>query len=166
MRTRTLVIAAFPIVAFVTGCPPESGDLFTSAGGPSHEVVCTPGKQIACPCQNGLDGAQRCADDGSKYESCEGCDVAPSGSSSSSSGGGTGGGHGGAGGGSGGTGGVAVPCYTCACQKTLSFGGCADFCAMGVNGTTTPNFCDGVPALALCAMCIVNNCGSTPQDCH
>lgn len=66
----------------------------------------------------------------------------------------------------GGTGGVAVSCHQCACGYFLSMGGCKDKCQMGSNGTTTPNFCDGAEALSLCAMCIVDNCGSTPQNCH
>src|SRR5262249_60434771 len=76
----------------------------------------------------------------------------------SGGGGGTGGtgGTGGVGGtggtgGQGGTGGTAPSCNQCACVDLISAGGCADKCKMGTNGTTTPNFCDGVAALQQCS---------------
>jgi hypothetical protein len=38
-------------------------------------------------------------------------------------------------------------------------GGCANVCKMGLNGTSTPNFCDGVSALPQCSKCLTDNCG-------
>jgi Cys-rich repeat protein len=57
-------------------------------------------------------------------------------------------------------------CQQCACQDVLAMGGCANLCKMGLNGTTTPNFCDGVSALPQCAQCLSDNCGSitNPPD--
>jgi Cys-rich repeat protein len=57
-------------------------------------------------------------------------------------------------------------CRQCACVDLLSMGGCADICKMGRNGTTTPNFCDGVAALPQCARCLADNCGgiTSPPD--
>jgi hypothetical protein len=51
-------------------------------------------------------------------------------------------------------------CYQCACVDLLSIGGCADICDMAKNGTTTPNFCNGVPALPQCAACLADHCGN------
>jgi hypothetical protein len=31
---------------------------------------------------------------------------------------------------------------------------------MGLNGTATPNFCDGVAALPQCAKCLMDSCPS------
>ncbi len=42
-----------------------------AARGPS----CMPGRQVPCPCPEGEQGAQRCADDGRSYGDCTGCDV-------------------------------------------------------------------------------------------
>jgi hypothetical protein len=55
----------------------------------------------------------------------------------------------------------------------LSMGGCANVCKMGLNGTSTPNFCDGVAALPQCSKCLTDNCGgitnkpdpSSPSTC-
>jgi hypothetical protein len=57
-------------------------------------------------------------------------------------------------------------CLGCACMLTMSQGGCADICSMSLNGTTTPNFCDGAMALAQCAACIETSCGGNPGNCH
>src|SRR4051794_38032139 len=35
----------------------------------------------------------------------------------------------------------------CACLSTTGQGGCGDICDMSLNGTGTPNFCNGVAAL-------------------
>jgi len=36
---------------------------------------------------------------------------------------------------------------------------------MGIDGTATPNFCDGVPALTQCQQCLANNCpDADPTD--
>jgi hypothetical protein len=43
-------------------------------------------------------------------------------------------------------------------------GGCADKCKMGTNGTSTPNFCDGVSALAQCKACLADKCGMLNID--
>jgi hypothetical protein len=53
-----------------------------------------------------------------------------------------------------------VTCMECACVAPLSLGGCANVCKMGLNGTTTPNFCDGAYALPQCAKCLADMCGS------
>jgi Cys-rich repeat protein len=50
-------------------------------------------------------------------------------------------------------------CKQCACMDVLAMGGCANVCKMGLNGTSTPNFCDGVNALPVCAKCLKDNCG-------
>jgi hypothetical protein len=60
-------------------------------------------------------------------------------------------------------------CQACACTDTLAMGGCANICKMGLNGTSTPNFCDGVAALPQCTKCLNDNCGAitdppTPSD--
>jgi Cys-rich repeat protein len=57
-------------------------------------------------------------------------------------------------------------CQQCACTDILSMGGCANVCKMSLNGTTTPNFCDGVAALPQCAKCLSDNCGgiTDPPD--
>jgi hypothetical protein len=47
----------------------------------------------------------------------------------------------------------------CACDTLLSGGGCGDICDMAKNGTTTPNFCNGVAALSQCTNCLMANCG-------
>ena len=60
--------------------------------------------------------------------------------------------------------GTNVPsCQQCACIDLLSMGGCANVCKMGLNGTSTPNFCDGVAALPQCAKCLADLCGSLPN---
>jgi hypothetical protein len=51
-------------------------------------------------------------------------------------------------------------CHQCACIDLLSMGGCANVCDMAQNGTSTPNFCNGVAALPQCAKCLVDNCGT------
>jgi hypothetical protein len=53
-------------------------------------------------------------------------------------------------------------CQQCACQDLLSMGGCADRCKKGVNGTNTPDFCDGVSALPQCAKCLQDHCSLMP----
>jgi hypothetical protein len=53
-----------------------------------------------------------------------------------------------------------VTCDQCACVDVLSTGGCGDVCSMALNGTKTPNFCDGVPALHRCAQCLMDRCGN------
>jgi hypothetical protein len=58
-------------------------------------------------------------------------------------------------------------CHQCACVDTLSEGGCANICDDTQNGTTTPNFCNGVSALPQCAKCLADNCaaaGANPTD--
>jgi hypothetical protein len=40
----------------------------------------------------------------------------------------------------------------------MSAGGCGDLCSDELNGTTTPNFCEGLAPLSQCAACIANNC--------
>jgi hypothetical protein len=67
---------------------------------------------------------------------------------------------------SGGGGGPTSPCHTCACGLLMSEGGCADICDENLNGTNTPNFCQGAPPLAQCTNCILMLCGSTPDQCH
>jgi hypothetical protein len=67
------------------------------------------------------------------------------------------------------TGTTEVTCHECACTQLLSMGGCADLCDSAQNGTTTPNFCNGVPALPQCAKCLVDLCagitnGPIPND--
>jgi hypothetical protein len=55
---------------------------------------------------------------------------------------------------------INVTCHQCACVDVLSTGGCGDVCSMALNGTKTPNFCDGVPALHKCAQCLMDRCGN------
>jgi len=54
----------------------------------------------------------------------------------------------------------------CACVTLLSGGGCADVCEMALEGTTTPNFCDGAPALSQCAMCLSTQCAAASAACQ
>jgi len=49
----------------------------------------------------------------------------------------------------------------CACMTLLSAGGCANICNMNLNGTTTPNFCNGAPALTQCTNCLMTTCQFT-----
>jgi hypothetical protein len=58
---------------------------------------------------------------------------------------------------------VAETCHQCACIDVLSMGGCANVCDMAENGTTIPNFCNGVPALPQCAKCLAGSCGGIPD---
>jgi hypothetical protein len=53
---------------------------------------------------------------------------------------------------------IETSCQQCACIYPLSMGGCANLCK--TNGTATPNFCDGVPALPECKQCLLDHCGS------
>jgi hypothetical protein len=53
-------------------------------------------------------------------------------------------------------------CHQCACVDILSTGGCGDICDMAQNGTSTPNFCNGVSALPQCAKCLLDRCGNIP----
>jgi Cys-rich repeat protein len=56
-------------------------------------------------------------------------------------------------------------CHQCACVDLLSSGGCADICDLAQNGTNTPNFCNGVPALPQCAQCLADRCSlAIPSD--
>ena len=60
-----------------------------------------------------------------------------------------------------------LSCFSCACDYLVSEGGCMDVCDKDYNGNpSTPNFCDGVNALPVCAACILNSCGeSDPNNC-
>ncbi len=60
---------------------------------------------------------------------------------------------------------IYVELETCACTTLLSAGGCADVCAMGLNGTSTPNFCDGAGSLTQCDACLSSNCSSALTAC-
>jgi hypothetical protein len=51
-------------------------------------------------------------------------------------------------------------CHGCACLALMSQGGCADVCGGTVSSTTTPNFCQGVPALPQCAACLNTKCAA------
>ena len=55
-------------------------------------------------------------------------------------------------------------CKQCACVDVLTMGGCADLCNMALSGTSTPNFCDGVPALSQCRACLFDRCASLNID--
>lgn len=60
-------------------------------------------------------------------------------------------------------------CHDCACvQKSGDTpSGCADTCDDTIAGTTTPNFCNGAPALTMCQLCIAQRCGvSDPSMCN
>jgi hypothetical protein len=49
----------------------------------------------------------------------------------------------------------------CACMDTTTAStpaGCADICTEPANGTTTPNFCNGVTALSQCLTCLTSIC--------
>ncbi len=46
----------------------------------------------------------------------------------------------------------------CACETMVSANGCADFCSQEFDLSTTPNFCEGVPASPMCATCLSANC--------
>jgi hypothetical protein len=75
--------------------------------------------------------------------------------------GGAGGSAGGAGGSAGGAGGSAPDC-TCACTTLMSAGGCADLCDDAQNNNPNqPNYCNGSPALTMCATCLMNSCNFT-----
>lgn len=54
---------------------------------------------------------------------------------------------------------------TCACLDTDKATGCGAICDGDLNGTSNPNFCNGVPALAICSACLNDTCGATKSDC-
>jgi hypothetical protein len=54
-------------------------------------------------------------------------------------------------------------CHQCACIDILSNGGCGNVCDMAQNGTTIPNFCNGVAALPQCAACLADRCSNIPD---
>ena len=93
--------AIFSLLAILLGpgaCSSESAEN-------SPSTICSPGKQEACACPGGEEGAQRCNDDGSAWGPCECVDAGASGSGGAA---GTGGGAGTAGAaGSGGAAGIA-----------------------------------------------------------
>jgi len=47
-----------------------------------------------------------------------------------------------------------VALNTCVCVKTMDAQGCADLCRMGEDGSSTPNWCDGVGASVECNLCL------------
>jgi hypothetical protein len=58
-------------------------------------------------------------------------------------------------------------CFACACKTLMATGGCSDLCDEGLNGSMSPNFCNGAAALAQCAACIAARCGQPdPTACH
>lgn len=62
--------------------------------------------------------------------------------------------------------GSALSCMQCACDMFLFQGGCEDICKVPIDGGTVPNFCDGAPALTMCAACIQMNClVANPAEC-
>lgn len=56
-------------------------------------------------------------------------------------------------------------CRTCACALPLAEGGCADVCDAALSGASSPNLCNGVPALPQCASCISHVCLGDPANC-
>lgn len=64
---------------------------------------------------------------------------------------------------------TAGPCAYCACGYGTNHSppGCVDICDSAVSGGSTPNFCDGAPALPMCKACLAQNCGvSDPTQCN
>ena len=57
------------------GLGTDSGIADSGSGTSGTLVVCEPGKVISCPCTRGGQGAQRCADDGARWNDCE-CAIA------------------------------------------------------------------------------------------
>lgn len=59
-------------------------------------------------------------------------------------------------------------CLECACTYLSSDDpeGCADVCDNTISGSGSPNFCNGVTALAQCAQCIEERCGYPPDYCN
>ncbi|NUP14455.1 MAG: hypothetical protein HOW73_51150, partial [Polyangiaceae bacterium] len=53
----------------------------------------------------------------------------------------------------------------CACTNTEIGSGCGAICDGDINGTGTPNFCNGVPSLAQCNQCLMDVCGVQYDDC-
>jgi hypothetical protein len=53
----------------------------------------------------------------------------------------------------------------CACDETSIGSGCGAICDGDKNGTGTPNFCNGVPALSQCAQCLSDVCGGQYDAC-
>ncbi len=154
--------------------------------------ACVPGDVDTCPCPGGGEGVQTCADDGSRYGSCEGCGSgggsggggsgqggAGQGGSSSGSGGATGaggptGGSGGVvqgGGGSGGTLSV-VPCVDLdALSPTVDFPACdvADQAACVCEGCDNDDICfdDGLHLAddCICPDCANDKWCANPDNC-
>lgn len=94
------------------------------------ERVCDPGKQDACPCPGGTEGAQSCNADGSGFNECQ-CETGGVGGSAGS--GGPNGGSGGSGGGLSGASGTAGNSATAGTGGTGGMSGSAG--EAGVGGT-------------------------------
>lgn len=114
-----VVLSLATLTVAWSDCGAPGPDTYVSSSGGT--MGCTPGAQVACACPGGWPGAQRCADDGKRFEPCLGCGggIATTSSASSGATGGGGGKGGSVGAGDGGIdGGDAGPCSGCAAALT------------------------------------------------
>jgi hypothetical protein len=59
------------LIGVVLGVLGLAGPTGCSPGGGAGVLTCTPGRQVACACPGGSDGAQVCRDDGTGLEPCQ-----------------------------------------------------------------------------------------------
>lgn len=122
------------------------------------ERVCDPGKQDACPCPGGTEGAQSCNADGSGFNECQ-CETGGVGGSAGS--GGPNGGSGGSGGGLSGASGTAGNSATAGTGGTGGISGSAGEAGMaGASGTAGVAGSGGIAGTGGSA----NQCGDGPIE--
>jgi len=165
VKVRFWMLGALGIL--VAGCSSEASSGPAGSGGSTSsgiEPVCAPGQQVACACPGTpSEGAQLCKDDGSGFESCQGCAEGSGGAATGSGGsGGTGGasqGSGGQGSGAGGSGGSAT--VECAvpedclgddgeCQARTCIDGMCGMSYDGLGWACSQGVCDGLGACIEC----------------
>lgn len=127
------------------------------AADPTAERVCDPGKQDACPCPGGTEGAQSCNADGSGFNECQ-CET---GGSSGSAGSGGLSGSGGSGGGLSGASGTAGSSATAGTAGTGGISGSTGEAGMaGASGTAGVAGSGGIAGTGGSA----NQCGDGPIE--
>lgn len=130
------------------------------AADPIADRVCDPGKQDACPCPGGTEGAQSCNADGSGFNECQ-CETGGVGGSAGS--GGPNGGSGGSGGGLSGVSGTAGNSATAGTVGTGGTGGISGSAGeAGMAGASGTAGVAGSGGIAGGAGGSANQCGDGP----
>jgi hypothetical protein len=74
-RRRALPLLFLLVATSAAAAEPEAADSAPSETPLERRLICAPGRQLACACPSGAQGAQVCSDDGGRYGPCLGCEA-------------------------------------------------------------------------------------------